>query len=135
MNLPRIFLLFVIGACGLAFSSCANLNNSKVPHAGQVDHCVFIWLKHKGNADDRTRLEEACKDLAQIPGVVSVISGDSLKSRRSIVDSSFDVGVVVRFESAEAMEAYLKNPIHVKLTREVLYPMTKKLEVHDFVVH
>ncbi len=112
------------------------MSNQKAPHAGQVEHCVFIWLKHKGNAGGAlAKLEEACKDLAQIPGVVSVISGDSLKSKRSIVDSSFDVGVVVRFESAEAMEAYLKNPIHVKLTREVLYPMTKKLEVHDFVVH
>src|SRR5580704_6416349 len=99
MNLPRIFLLS-ISACGLALSSCASYSSQKAPHAGEVEHCVFIWLKHKGSVEDRTRLEESCKDLAQIPGVISVVSGDSLKSKRPIVDSSFDVGVVVRFESA-----------------------------------
>ncbi len=134
MNLPRIFLLSAISACGLLLSSCAGMGGGKAPQPGEVDHCVFVWLKHKGSAQDRAKLEDACHTLAQIPGVISVSTGDTLVSKRHVVDSSFDVGVVVRFESAAAMEAYLKHPTHVKLAKEVLYPMTKKLEVHDFTV-
>jgi stress responsive alpha/beta barrel protein len=134
MNPRRIFLLSVIGACSLALSSCAGLGGGPSAKAGEVEHAVFVWLKHPGSVEDRAKLVEAGRTLATIPGVISVSGGDSLPSKRPVVDSSFDVGFVIRFGSADAMNAYLSDPRHVKVTKEVLVPLSKKIVVHDFTV-
>ena len=130
----RFFLLSALAACSFAFSSCAELHSSKAPQAGQVEHVVMVWLKHPGNAQERAKLIEASRQLREIPGVISVSGGTPIPSKRPIVDASFDVGLVIRFENAAAMNAYLTHPIHVKLTNEVLKPASRKVVVHDFTV-
>jgi len=134
MNRLRFFLLSAFGSATLFLSSCAQLGYEKAPRPGQVDHLVLVWLKHPGDAAERAGLVEAGRSLTAIPGVISVTGGDSLPSTRPMVDSSFDVGYVIRFESAAALDAYVKHPLHVKLAKEVLFPAAKKVVIHDFVV-
>lgn len=134
MILRRLFLLSTLAACSFAFSSCAELNSPKMPQAGQVEHVVMVWLKHAGDAKERTKLVEEARKLKAIPGVLSVSGGTPIPSKRPIVDASFDVGFVIRFENAAAMNSYLTHPIHVKLTNEVLKPASRKVVVHDFTV-
>ena len=131
MILRRFFLLSTLVACSFAFSSCAELHSSKASQAGQVEHVVLVWLKHHGDAQERSKLIEAARQLKEIPGVLSVSGGDPIPSKRPIVDASFDVGFVIRFENAAAMNAYLTHPIHVKLTNEVLKPASRKVLVYD----
>jgi hypothetical protein len=50
------------------------------------------------------------------------------------VDDSFDLGLVIRFKDKAALDAYEKNPVHVKATKEVLAPNVSKLKVYDVVV-
>lgn len=115
----------------LSLISCATI----APPAtkGTVDHVVLMWQKRPGNASDRQALRTACSDLRVIPGIKFLDSGTALASDRPVVDDSFDVGLVVRFDSAQALHAYETNPGHLKKVNDVLKPLTKKIVVYDIV--
>ena len=96
---------------------------------------MLLWLKHKGDALERARIIATAKTFpSQIPGILAMSVGETLPSERPIVDSSFDVGLVIRFENKEALAAYEKNPVHLKAIAEVLKPLAAKIVVHDWTV-
>ena len=120
-------LLFVFAS--LILSSCSNLPPAK----GSVEHIVLAWLKKPGNEADHAKLIEAAKSLkASIPEVQSLSVGRSIPSERPIVDSSFDIALVMNFKSKAAMDSYEKSPVHQKAVKEILAPLTSKIVVHDF---
>ena len=75
----------------------------------------------------------AFTDLRAIPGIKFLDAGTPLASDRPVVDDSFDVGLTVRFDSAQSLHAYEIDPGHVKKVNEVLKPLTKKIVVYDIV--
>ena len=113
----------------LSLISCANI----APPAahGTVDHVVLMWQKRPGNTADRQALLAACSDLRVIPGIKFLDAGTALASDRPVVDDSFDVGLTVRFDSAQSLHAYETDPRHVKKVTEVLKPLTRKIVVYD----
>lgn len=121
-------LLLAISAT-LALSSCATI----APPApkGTVDHVVLLWLKRKGNAQDRQALLTAADELRTIPGIRFLDHGTALPSNRPVVDDSFDAAFVMRFDSPAALEAYEKHPLHVKKVETVLKPLAGKIVVYD----
>lgn len=107
----------------------------KTGQPGNVTHVVLLWLKKKDDAAERAKIIATAKSFRHtIPGILAMSVGEPLPSERPIVDSSFDVGLVIRFESKAAMNAYEKNPIHVKAANEVLKPAAKKIVVYDWAV-
>ncbi len=115
----------------IALSSCATIA-PPAPH-GSVDHVVLMWQKRPGNASDRAALLAACSELRVIPGIKFLDTGTALASERPVVDDSFDVGLTVRFDSAESLHGYEKNPLHLKKVNEVLKPLTRRIQVYDIV--
>jgi hypothetical protein len=71
--------------------------------------------------------------FAEIPGVKRVRAGTVLPSARPIVDSTFDVAVVITFSDRKALSRYLKHPRHKQAVRLHLRPLTRKVVVYDFV--
>jgi hypothetical protein len=119
-------------AAAASLVSCATSGKMAPPAArGTVDHVVFMWLKRPGNAADRAAVLAACEKLRVIPGAKFLDTGAALPSDRPVVDDSFDVGLIVRFESAATMNSYLTDPRHVKQLTEVLKPKTRKILVYD----
>jgi hypothetical protein len=55
-----------------------------------------------------------------------------LPGKRAIVDSSFDVALIVSLRDAAAMAEYLSHPVHLQLVEETLKPLVKKIQVYDF---
>ena len=102
--------------------------------AEAVEHIVIVWLQEPGNAEHRTRIISESQVLRDIPGVTGLRAGSMLPSQRPIVDSSFDVGLIVSLQDASAMADYLSNPIHVKLVEETLKPLVAKIRVYDFIL-
>ena len=96
-----------------------------------VTHVVICWLKSPGNETDRQKIIDETEKLRKIPGVVSVTAGRAIPSTRPVVDSSFDVGIVITFRDEAALHAYETNPIHLKARDEVLRPLAGKLVVYD----
>jgi hypothetical protein len=135
MPLAKLFLAPFLAAVAAGLVSCAPLGLQPAPKPGNVSHVVLVWLKHKGDAAERAKVIETAKTFpGQIPGIISLSVGEPLPSTRPVVDSSFDVGLVFRFESKAALEAYEKNPIHLKAVKETLAPLAAKLVVHDWTV-
>lgn len=118
-------------AASLSLISCATI----APPAarGTVDHVVLMWQKLPGNSVDRQALLSACSELRVIPGIKFLDAGTALASDRPVVDDSFDVGLTVRFDSAQSLHAYETDPRHLKKVNEVLKPLTKKILVYDIV--
>ncbi|HEY8960613.1 MAG TPA: Dabb family protein [Luteolibacter sp.] len=122
---------FLVSLASVALVSCASI--SPAPKSGSVDHVVLIWLKRPGNAADRVKLQQTAEELRAIPQVKSISHGTALASERPIVDDSFDVGFVMRFDSPADLHVYETHPLHVAKVNQVLKPLTKKIVVYDIV--
>jgi len=96
-------------------------------------HVVLCWLHEPASEQARQRVIDASIAFERIPGVRSVSAGRPLPSIRPQVDGSYDVGIVMEFESPEALDAYLEHPEHQKATREVLRPLAARVVIYDFV--
>lgn len=99
-----------------------------------VQHIVLVWLKKPGDLETRRQLIETSKSFKKIPGVIGVSTGTPLQSERPVVDDSFDVAVIITFESREAMQNYQTHPRHTKAVEEVLRPVTDRMVIYDFEV-
>ena len=97
-----------------------------------IEHIVIVWLKEPGNAEHRERIIAESEILKDIPGVLSLKSGSVITSDRSIVDSSFDVALIVSFEDQATLDSYVIHPTHIKLLEETLKPLVEKIQVYDF---
>ncbi len=119
----------LLSVLAVALSACAT--TSPPAPSGSVDHVVLIWLKRPGNAADRQAVQAASEELRAIPGIRFLSHGTPLPSDRPVVDDSFDVGLVMRFDSAAALQAYEQHPLHVEKVAKVLKPLSRKIVVHD----
>ena len=99
-----------------------------------VAHVVLVWLKHPGDAAARRAIVDAGESLKTIPGVVDVRAGPALPSTRPVVDSSYDVGVLVTFTDEQALQAYPTHPTHLKVLEEILKPNADHYKVYDFTI-
>lgn len=117
----------------LALSSCTTCPfGGKTTAKGKVEHIVLVWLKRPGNAADRATLVATAKKFqAEIKQIQHLSVGPAVPSDRDIVDDSFDVGFIMRFDDKKAMTAYEKHPVHVNAVKQTLMPLAKKVLVYD----
>ena len=99
----------------------------------RINHLVFCWLKESGNKVQRAQLIKTSLDFKKIPGVLEVRAGEVVPSDRSIVDSSYDVAILLSFETEEDLNGYLVHKDHVDAVKTILKPLTKKVLVYDFI--
>ena len=99
-----------------------------------IQHVVIVWLKDPASAEARQQVIAASYGFAAIPGVLSVSAGPSVPSPRAVVDSSYDVGVVITVRDRAALATYLEHPTHKQAVQEVLGPLARQIVVYDFVV-
>lgn len=131
-NAKCLLMSLTLGAALL--TSCAQFGYQKAAAPGEVEHIVMMWLKKKGDAATRAQIIATAQGFKDIPGIVALSAGEPIPSKRPVVDSSFDVAIVIRFKDKAALDAYEKNPKHVKAVTEVLKPAVGKLVVHDYTV-
>ena len=110
-------------------TGCASSKNG----AGTIHHLVLCWLNEPGNPAARAELIAASREFVDIPGVISVVTGPAVPSDRPVVDSSFDVAILIVLENEAALQAYLEHPKHKAAFRSTLQPLAAKVVVYDFV--
>lgn len=125
-----LLLLVCAVSCQSARSQGEHSASAK-PQAA-VTHIVLVWLKTPGDEAARRRVIETSASFDSIPGVVRVTSGTPLPSTRPVVDSSYDVAVVMTFASEAALRAYDAHPTHRRAAEEVLRPLARKILIYDF---
>ena len=116
------FLILTVG--------CVSNHQSEREQA--LSHVVLCSLKEPGNTEHRSQIIEVSKTFTKIPGVLDVRVGKVIESNRSIVDDSFDVGILVVVLDAKRLQEYLDHPIHQNAKRDVLLPLVEKVLVYDF---
>ena len=129
MNATKLTALTLLLAIA---SSCASMHPQAQPPC--YVHVVVLWLKNPGNADDRQKLIDTSREfVGKIPGLVSVSAGGMLPSTRPVVDSTYDVGLVMKFDSEASLRNYPSYPVHQRTMKEVLGPLVDHYRVYDFV--
>ncbi len=99
--------------------------------AARIEHVVIVWLKDSGNLEQRARVLAESAALKSIPGVLSINSGQAAPSERAIVDSSFDVALIVSLADRAALASYLTHPLHLQLVEQTLKPLVARILVYD----
>ena len=121
---------YLIGSILLCSFGCITVQ--QVENERAIQHVVLCWLKEPGNTEHRNQIIEVSKTFRKIPGVLEVRVGKVIESDRSIVDDSFDVGILVTVSNVERLQEYLDHPIHQKAKQDVLLPLVEKVVVYDF---
>ena len=79
----------------------------------KIIHQVYFWLKRPGSPEDRGRLIEGLRALADIEVVQSLDIGiPASTEEREVVDSSFDVSELMIFASVADQKVYQDHPLH-----------------------
>jgi hypothetical protein len=123
-------ILFLSTGCFTAQSSPARVDEKTGPPP--LRHLVLCWLKEPDNVVHQEKIIEITKTFREIPGVLDAQAGKSVASERSIVDDSFDVGILVVVESKNALDEYLTHPVHDHAKKNILLPLVERLVVYDF---
>lgn len=111
-------------------ASCASLHRSEHA-AGAVTHVVVVWLKTPGDESARQKLIDVSRTFRTIPGVIGIAAGRAVPSTRPVVDSSFDVAIVITFKDRESLRSYDSNPIHKQAVQSTLKPLVARQIVYD----
>ena len=114
----------------LTLVGCSSTPNG-LTETGQIRHIVVIWLKPGADA---TKVIASTEQLREIPGVVEIGYGRKLASDRAAVDSSYDLALVVTFDSEQSLRAYDNHPIHAKVLEDVIKPHVAKYVIYDSTI-
>lgn len=114
--------------CGLLLYGCASLPTGERRF---VQHVVLVWFADSVTAAQRAEVVRATHDLGAIPGIRELYIGGPVPSDREIVDGSFDLGIVMRFDSVDAMNRYLVDPRHLEFTTRYVRGRVERLVVYD----
>jgi hypothetical protein len=127
---PTLVALAAALAVLLAAGACA-AHRTPEGEWRPVSHVVLFWLNDPSDAQAIQKMEDACYSFRSIAGVESVAVGRALPSDRPVVDSTFDLGVVITLRNPEALGRYLKDPIHQEALRTLVKPLVKRMQVYD----
>ena len=112
------------------FIGCSQKTDFTLIRPAKINHVVFCDLK---NPDDTKEFMEDCDTyLSTIEGVVSYWCGVHGDYGRNTVDSAYDVGLYVGFNSDEDYENYIVDPKHVYLV-DKWKPQFDSLRIFDVI--
>ena len=129
VGLVLVVLLGMVSGCG------ATQKGEAGPSTSSIEHVVVCWLKEPNNPDAVDAVVSASLGFRDIPGVQRVVAGPRYRAAttRPIDETTFDVAVVMTFESEAALRAYQAHPKHEQAVREVLRPLSSRIVIYDFV--
>lgn len=93
-------------------------------------HHVHFWLKNKA---DKQQLIDGLNTLLPIAHIRDIHIGIPADTHRDVVDRSYDISLLILFDSPEAQEAYQIDPTHVLFADNYAKPLCSKVVVADSV--
>lgn len=83
---------------------------------GRFIHMVFFWLKDTTDPDEFIQITEAF--LKQIGEIRSYHIGKPAGTPREVVDNTYQVSLIVTFDSKEKQGVYQDHAVHVKYVED-----------------
>ncbi|MER2491520.1 Dabb family protein [Catenovulum sediminis] len=96
-----------------------------------IQHVVFLWLKVETPQATKSKVIEESIALKSLSMVKHVSAGYALSSERSIVDDSYDIGIIFEFASQADLAEFLVHPAHQTLVVQTVKPALEKILVYD----
>jgi hypothetical protein len=93
-------------------------------------HHVNLWLKDKA---DKPKLIEGLYSLTPITHIRDIHIGIPAETFRDVVERSYDVSLLILFDTPEAQEAYQVDPTHLLFVENYAKPLCSKVVVMDSV--
>ncbi|QDU64703.1 Stress responsive A/B Barrel Domain protein [Planctomycetes bacterium Pan216] len=94
-----------------------------------VEHIVLFEIKEDASNESVMSMLEGLRRLkGEIPEIVELAVGRNFSDR----GKSFEYGLLVRFESPEALEAYRKHPAHQDVLDRLIKPVVSDVLAVDF---
>lgn len=93
-------------------------------------HTVFFWLWKTQSEQQRQQFEQGLDLLTRDPNVLDRRIGKPASTSRHVIDSSFDYGVVLRFESLASHNAYQAGNAHQDFL-DSCAPLWSRVQVYD----
>ncbi len=93
-------------------------------------HHVHFWLKDKA---DKQQLIDGLNTLMPITHIRDIHIGVPAETFREIIERSYDVSLLLLFDSPEAQDAYQIDPTHVIFAENYAKPLCSKVVVMDCV--
>jgi hypothetical protein len=100
-----------------------SLNNTFVHH-------VHFWLKNK---EGQSELIKGLETLIDIPHIRDIHIGVPANTDRDVIDRSYDLSLLLLFDSSAAQAAYQDDPTHVLFADNYARPLCAKVVVQDSV--
>jgi len=94
-------------------------------------HIVIFWTDPAIPDATNEVVANAKKYLPSIPGVISFNAGKMVRSHRSVVDQSYQIGLNIQFETKQAQDNYQDHPQHLEFV-EKSKALWTKVVVYDF---
>lgn len=94
-----------------------------------IEHLVLLKMKPDASAEEAEKMITGLKSLPQsIPAIREFTCGRNTSDR----SQGFTHGLLVRFESAADLEAYVAHPEHKRVVDECLGPVLDDVIVVDY---
>ena len=122
--LPISILLYLVTVSGCTFQQLQ-------PSQHSVQHVVLAWAKPGTPDSTIDRIIKETRELQKIPGIERLYVGRAIPSERKIVDSSYDIGIVMSFPDVETMNRYINHPQHVDFVNRYVKPHVNRIIVYD----
>lgn len=120
----------VAGAGLMAASSCA------VPAENGLGknfvHHVFFWLKQPLTPENKTKFENALKELVTIEVIMDYHIGVPASTSRDVIDGTYSYSVLTINKSKEDQDIYQTHPKHLKFIEDC-QDLWEKVVVYDSI--
>lgn len=94
-------------------------------------HCVYFWLKPELTPAQRAEFRRGVETLKGIRSVEKISIGvPAGTTRRPVIDSSYDVALIVECKDIAAEAAYQVDPIHLAFV-EKLKTFWTRVQIYD----
>jgi len=91
-------------------------------------HHVHFWLKDKA---DKQKLIDGLKTLMPIKHIRDIHIGVAADTYRDVIERSYDVSLLLLFDSPDAQDAYQVDPTHIFFADNVAAVLCSKVVVLD----
>jgi hypothetical protein len=95
-------------------------------------HHVFFWLKNPDNSQDLEQLVDGLRNLSAVKTIREYHIGLPADTNREVIERSYSVSWLIRFDNAADQESYQVDPIHLSFV-ENCSQLWSKVRVHDSV--
>lgn len=97
----------------------------------QLVHHVFFWLKNPESKEDFAKLVEGITSLKKIEKIKGIQIGKPANTpKRDIVDSSYSLSLLLKFDTIEGHDSYQVEPIHKKFVEQYSH-LWGKVQIYD----